>query len=185
MYVVWSDERDGASDIYFDASLNGGLEWFAADRRLDTGGAGSSHSERPRIVSYDDNVYVVWQDDRFDSTTEVMFARDLTGLGSWEAEGFLTSTVPVPHFFFEPTVSIDFFTNEAPPLHSAANVAFHDGSLLHYLRSLDSGATFSPSGALPPAPAAPISSADSPRLSRLQRTRASYQYSNPGRMSKC
>ena len=105
--------------------------------------------------------YVVWEDDRFDSTTEIMLARDLTGMGDWEEERCLTDNVMDMHFFHEPTVSIDFFTEESPPEHSAVNVAFHGVisrgiPYMYYLRSVDSGDNFSSDGSLPSAPPRPI-----------------------------
>ncbi|MFC2172682.1 hypothetical protein ACFLU6_08630 [Acidobacteriota bacterium] len=118
--------------------------------------------------------YVVWQDDRFDSTTEIFFARDRSGIGNWEPEKILTSNVPDQHFFFDPTVSIDFFNLENPPDNSCVNVAYHDNTDIYYLRSIDSGTVFSPTGAAPDAPALPMSEQRTGRLTRRPSVESGY-----------
>lgn len=82
VYVVWSDDRDGASDIYFDASWNGGFDWLATDRRLDSTMSGTSRSDNPRIACDDGNVYVVWQDERW-GEPDVFFNRSTDSGSTW------------------------------------------------------------------------------------------------------
>src|SRR5687768_6371957 len=36
LYVVWEDARNGATDVYFNRSLDGGATWLPSDARLDT-----------------------------------------------------------------------------------------------------------------------------------------------------
>ena len=65
VYVVWYDYRNGRSDIYFNYSLNSGADWQASDIRLDTGDfQGRSYSYSPQISSFENNIYVTWQDER-------------------------------------------------------------------------------------------------------------------------
>ncbi|MDP3789135.1 MAG: hypothetical protein Q8R48_01905, partial [Candidatus Omnitrophota bacterium] len=65
VYIVWTDRRNGKSDIYFNYSRDYGAIWQASDIRLDTDSPGSEVSISPQIVSDGDGrVYVVWVDDR-------------------------------------------------------------------------------------------------------------------------
>lgn len=64
VYVVWHDERDGAADVRFNRSLDGGVTWLASDRRLDTDAAGAAASLEPHLACEGDHVVVVWTDGR-------------------------------------------------------------------------------------------------------------------------
>jgi len=65
VYAVWEDKRDGADDIYFNLSANGGADWRSFDTRLDTGDPpGASDSINSQISCSSANVYVVWVDYR-------------------------------------------------------------------------------------------------------------------------
>lgn len=67
VYAVWSDKRNGAPDIHYNSSANGGATWQASDVRLDTGDiAGRGASLNPQICCDGLDVYVAWQDDRND-----------------------------------------------------------------------------------------------------------------------
>ena len=65
VYVVWSDFRNGRSDIYFNYSHDKGAKWQLFDIRLYSGDlAGRSSSYYPQISSSGNYVYVVWSDFR-------------------------------------------------------------------------------------------------------------------------
>lgn len=64
VYVVWADDRDGNSDIYFNRSSDGGKTWLAADVRLDTDVAGAGNSIRPQVRCEGTDMYVAWVDQR-------------------------------------------------------------------------------------------------------------------------
>ena len=64
VFAVWQDNRNGAADVFFNRSLDGGMTWLVPDVRLDTDVAGAAASEAPRIALVGTNVYVVWQDAR-------------------------------------------------------------------------------------------------------------------------
>lgn len=85
VYVVWSDNRDGETDVYFRASGAGGTSWTSAERRLDTDGPGAAPSRVPRIACAGTNVYVVWEDAR-NGATDVYFNRSLDRGATWMAE---------------------------------------------------------------------------------------------------
>jgi hypothetical protein len=57
--IVWQDDTQGNSDIFFKASGNRG-DSFGSTRNLSDNDGGSLN---PMIISAEDNVYTVWQDD--------------------------------------------------------------------------------------------------------------------------
>ncbi len=71
--VTWFDGRNGAFDIYFAGSSDGGLTW-REPLRLDSGAAGQSYSAWPRLTTTrQGHVYVVWEDSR-DGASDIYFA---------------------------------------------------------------------------------------------------------------
>jgi hypothetical protein len=65
VYAVWHDDRNGAWDVYFNCSTDGGARWQTPDVRLDTGDSpGSYLSGLAQVASSGNQVYVVWQDQR-------------------------------------------------------------------------------------------------------------------------
>lgn len=63
VYVVWQDYRNGNWDIYFARSTNSGASFGTPTQVSDAGG--SSEQSYPDIaVAGNDNIYVVWQDQR-------------------------------------------------------------------------------------------------------------------------
>lgn len=61
LHVVWEDERDGVSAIWFNSSADSGATWMTSDVRLN-GGEAEAHA--PDIACAGDAVYVVWEDER-------------------------------------------------------------------------------------------------------------------------
>lgn len=89
VYVVWEDFRnggatpDGGSDVYFARSIDSGQS-FQSDQRLDVGDEpGSANSFVPKIAADDDDIYVVWHDDRFGEFNDAMMTYSGDGGVTW------------------------------------------------------------------------------------------------------
>jgi hypothetical protein len=64
VYVAWFDNRDGAYDIYVQASHDRGRTWMEDATRADDDDAGSAYSAWPTIGASVDGVVVAWEDSR-------------------------------------------------------------------------------------------------------------------------
>lgn len=85
VYVVWYDDRNGKSDIFFNFSTNFGATWRSSDIRLDTNAAGAGRSVYPRISSDNrGNVYVVWYDDR-NGNRDIYFNSSTNNGATWRS----------------------------------------------------------------------------------------------------
>ncbi|HEY3251534.1 MAG TPA: T9SS type A sorting domain-containing protein [Ignavibacteria bacterium] len=87
VHVVWYDERDGNSEIYFKRSTNGGVSW-GADIRLTNNPANSGS---PSVSVSGSAVHVVWVDYRDGANGEIYYKRSTNGGVSWGADTRLTS----------------------------------------------------------------------------------------------
>jgi len=64
-YVTWFDNRDGAYDIYAQATADRGESWLEQPTRVDTDAAGEAYSAYPRVVAGEaGRVVVAWEDSR-------------------------------------------------------------------------------------------------------------------------
>jgi len=70
IYVVWQDQRNGNNDIYFAMSADGGQTWSRNVFVTDYPYARQQSQSAPAIAYVPppiDKIYVVWEDDRYDS----------------------------------------------------------------------------------------------------------------------
>jgi hypothetical protein len=81
LYVAWTDDRHGETDIYFRRSSDAGVSWDG-ELRLDSGVAGSERSAMPAIAASGEAVYVVWQDDR-NGLADIYLNRSTDGGATW------------------------------------------------------------------------------------------------------
>ena len=132
MHVAWQDTRNGARDILYNRSLDGGATWQVADARLDTDIAGANASVTVRLCCNGMNVYAVWEDSRNGNSDIFLNSSNDAGV-TWQiadirkdtdAPGVGDSTVPQlccegvnVHIVWEDTRNgaTDIFTNFQAP----------------------------------------------------------------------
>ncbi len=140
-YVVWRDNRNGALDVFFNRSTDGGATWAAADTRLDVGTpAGSSASFSPVVAAEGGNVYAAWVDDRSGSSFDIWLnvSRD-SGLTWRTTDSIRLDQDTLPHDSTEPRI--------VAPAAGTAIVAWVDARFgftdILSTRTTDAAATFS------------------------------------------
>jgi hypothetical protein len=139
VYVVWSDYRNGSSDIYFNYSIDGGATWQASDIRLDTGDPpGTGYSWSPKISSDGSNVYVTWMDMR-NGNYDIYFNYSADGGATWQASDIRLDTGDPP----------GAYGSQYPGITSSGDkvyVAWHDSRNgawdIYFNCSADGGATW-------------------------------------------
>jgi Notch 1 len=85
LFIVWTDLRNGAGDIYLNYSDDGGSSFATpSDIRIDTDTPGDGASKFPQIeVSGTTGVHVVWQDLRSDTSSDIYYNYSLDGGANW------------------------------------------------------------------------------------------------------
>jgi hypothetical protein len=86
IHLVWRDTHDGNAEIYYKRSIDGGVSWTADQRLTDD----PSESEHPKIVVKDNNLHLVWRDNR-DGTYEVYYKSSTDDGETWSQDRRLTS----------------------------------------------------------------------------------------------
>jgi hypothetical protein len=70
VYVVWEDERNGTSDVYFNFSSDYGATWLPSDRKLNTS-AYAPPAQYPKIACDNSgHVYVAWNNTYFNTSAD-------------------------------------------------------------------------------------------------------------------
>ncbi|MCK4315807.1 MAG: exo-alpha-sialidase [Anaerolineae bacterium] len=87
LYTLWEDERDDGGDIYISRYTS---SWSTPIKTSDAI-SGTQQREPHLAVSYDGNVYAVWEDTRENDDGEVYFSRWLSGT-TWSASNWMTNT---------------------------------------------------------------------------------------------
>jgi hypothetical protein len=65
IHVVWRDNRNGNTDVYYNRSTDYGQTWAATDTRMDTDALGVRTSTAPSVAAdAAGNVLVAWQDNQ-------------------------------------------------------------------------------------------------------------------------
>jgi hypothetical protein len=129
VHVVWLDQRDGNSEIYYKRSTDGGSSW-EADTRLTNN---SLLSEYPSVSVSGQVVHVVWVDSR-DGNTEIYYKRSSDGGSSWGADTRLTSNSSLS---VDPSISVSG---------QVIHIVFYDNRdgnyEIYYKRSSDGGSSW-------------------------------------------
>ncbi|MCE1166105.1 MAG: exo-alpha-sialidase [Bacteroidetes bacterium] len=81
LYITWMDNRDGNYEIYFKRSTDIGVSWDS-DIKLCNNSASSVY---PSISAFNQNVYVVWQDNR-DTNNEIYYSKSTNNGVDWGIE---------------------------------------------------------------------------------------------------
>ncbi|MEM7200749.1 MAG: sialidase family protein [Planctomycetota bacterium] len=83
-HVVWSDNRNGRFDIYFNRSVAAGLAWLPASERVDLGTpAGTADAVLPFVAANANGTFVAWTDMR-SGDWDVYFNRADPGATSFQ-----------------------------------------------------------------------------------------------------
>jgi hypothetical protein len=132
VHVVWEDERQGNSEIYYKGSTDGGVTW-GVDTRLSNDPA---NSWNPSVAVSGSVVHVAWYDDRNGAGNwEIYYKRSTDGGLSWGDETRMTNNSHVSRY---PCIAVSG---------SVIHLVWHDdrdGNYdIYYKRSTDGGITWS------------------------------------------
>jgi hypothetical protein len=128
VHVVWHDNRDGNTEIYYKRSTDNGTTWEMDTRITDN----VAWSERPSVAVCDSIIHVVWYDGRL-GPPRIFYKRSLDYGTTWGSDISLTPSVGVA---YHPSVAI---------ADSIVHVVWTDmsaGPQIYYTRSLDNGTTW-------------------------------------------
>jgi len=98
VHVVWFDDRDGNTEIYYKRSTDGGVSW-GTDIRLTNNTAGSYS---PSVAVSGLVVHVIWEDTR-DGNMEIYYKRSPDEGVSWGADTRMTNNTAMS---FSPSVAV-------------------------------------------------------------------------------
>ena len=89
IFVVWVDDRDGTPDIWFNRSLDLGVQWMPSDVKINRGFENNVWD--PAIGCNNDGVFVAWEDDRDGELQnhQIYFSRSLDQGDTWSIDDLL------------------------------------------------------------------------------------------------
>jgi hypothetical protein len=157
VYCVWSDARNGGTDIYFNRSTDGGVTWQLSDVRLDTDLSGAADSADPQIARSGRTLFVVWEDSRGGGRDIYLQRSDDAGETWLVADVRLDSDAPGEALSEDPVLGVD-----GTSVHVAWEEERDGQRDVYYRGSTDDGDTFRPEVVLNTNPGASYS--DRPRL---------------------
>jgi len=131
IHVVWYDARFGDTEIMYKRSTNSGTSWEPVVRLTNNTGA----SENPTIVSYGNNLHVVWQDLR-DGNHEIYYKVSTNAGTLWSGDTRLTNNIATS---VNPAVSISVNT-----LTVVWNDDREGNNEIYFKRSTDGGYNWDP-----------------------------------------
>lgn len=131
--VIWSDFRDGNSEIYYKRSTNDGITWEADTRLTNNPGVSSSDN----VTSYGQIVHVAWREER-DGNAEIYYKRSTDRGNNWEPDVRLTNNTGISDF---PSI-----TAWGPAIHIIWQDNREGNSEIYYKRDLTGNGIFTVSG---------------------------------------
>lgn len=106
VYVVWSDERDGTSNLFFNYSSDFGKNWLSQEIKINQGINPTSGWTLPQISSDNSgHIYITWQSFR-GSKVDIYFSRSEDFGKTW-AEPVRVDRAPEGTQLFTPAISSD------------------------------------------------------------------------------
>ena len=103
VHVTWTDRRDGAGEVFYKRSLDGGINW-TTDLRLTADD--NIFSGRPTIATWNNQVHIVWMDRR-DGNNELYYKRSNNNGNTWSDDVRLTNNGSNSEY---PSMALDFQT---------------------------------------------------------------------------
>jgi len=64
VYAAWWDDREGTDNVWLSASADAGASWPSAPARVNQNPQQQYRARRPEIACHENEVFVVWEDDR-------------------------------------------------------------------------------------------------------------------------
>jgi hypothetical protein len=88
VHVVWRDQRNFTTEIYYNHSTDGGLSWGGFDTRLTFN---SANSEHPSIWASGQNLHLVFENNQ-NTNLQIYYKRSTNGGTNWASDTRLTNT---------------------------------------------------------------------------------------------
>ena len=101
VHIVFTDRRDGAAEVFYKRSLDGGSTW-EPDRRITTDD--NIFSGRATIAAWNNEVHIVWMDRR-DNNNELYYSRSINNGNSFSTPTRLTNNGSTSEY---PSLAVDF-----------------------------------------------------------------------------
>lgn len=131
VHVVWYDNRDGNTEIYYKRSSDGGANW-GADQRLTNDAAISYY---PSVAVSGSVVHIVWHDQR-DGNSEAYYKRSPDGGLTWGGDTRLSNSTGQSIY---PSVTVS-----GSDVHAVWEDQRDGNSEIYYKRSTDGGINWGP-----------------------------------------
>jgi len=128
VHIIWEDNREGNSEIYYMRSTDGGTSW-GNEMKLTNN---SAVSQYPSLSVSGLNISIVWEDTRNGSDGEIYYIHSTDGGVSWSPDSRLTNN---PAGSSSPAVCV---------AGSNVHVVWKGNNVINYKRSTDGGVSWSP-----------------------------------------
>ena len=87
VHIVYTDRRDGAGEVFYKRSLDGGMSWDTDKRLTDDDNV---FSGRATIAAWNNQIHIVWMDRR-DGNNELYYKRSTNNGNTWSDDVRLTN----------------------------------------------------------------------------------------------